>query len=262
MKRWHYFLLTFFAILICAYLGLWIYSVSWFERQIDQVYASAESKGIRFLGPKPGLSNFPFVPEVYYTGGVQMGNAIVTFPEMKLRGYPLPGTALAVSFPAGIALDGVADPSIWMLEGLQADITIPWHVPRSFEYEDLAAWQKADGKIEVRNYRLTKQTLQAFGDGALWLDEELQPALRFSGTLAGYEAFVQTNIENGLIQPMHGAVAIGMMNNLAQTDEATGERRVTLEISLRNRTLYAGMIRVLELPLIAWDRRSSPDPRQ
>jgi hypothetical protein len=262
MKRKHWIIAALLAVALCAYLGLWIYSVSWFERQIDQVYANAESKGIRFLGPKPGLSNFPFVPEVFYTGGVQIGNAIIAFPEMKLRGYPVPGTALQITFPAGISLDGVANPDIWMLEGLEADIIIPWFVPRSFAYEDLDAWHKAGGKIIVKRYRLTKQSLQAFGSGELALDDDLQPTLRFLSKLTGYDDFIQSGIENGTIETMPGAMAMGMMNSLSKTDEATGEKSVTVEISVVNRTLRAGMIRVIELPRLEWDKRTSPAPRQ
>lgn len=264
MRRWHYYILTCVALLICAYLGLWIYSAQWFDRQAKEIYAQAEKNGIRFLGAKPAMSNFPFVPRLYYTGGVQAGNVIVAFPEMRVSGYPVPGTKLHISFPAGIALDGIVDPKFWTLDMLDADVVIPRTMPASFAYEDLAAWQADNGRIDVPRYALVKEQLVAQGKGILSLDEALQPIFSLESRITGYEAFIQSQVDKGNIEPFAGGITLSLLNGLAQTDEEgdAASRAVVLNVSVENRLLRAGPLQVLELPPIVWDRRSSPDPRQ
>lgn len=262
MKRWHYYALTLFALLLCGYLGLWIYSAQWFDKQAKEIYAQAEKNGVRFLGPKPAMSNFPFVPQLYYTGGIQTGNVIIAFPEMRVSGYPVPGTKLHVSFPAGISLDGIVDPKIWTLDMLDADIVIPWSMPATFDYEDLAAWKKDDGKIDVTRYALVKEQLVSEGEGDLSLDEQLQPVFHFESRITGYEAFIQSHVDKGNIEPFAGGIAMSLLNGLAKPDQEGAVRTVVLNVSVENRLLRAGPLQVLELPLIEWDRRSSPDPHQ
>ncbi len=260
MKKRHYALIAFLAVLLSAYTGLWIYSAQWFKREIDRAYANAEKDGVVFLGEKPVLSNFPFVPEVYYTGGIQFGNIEVLFPELKLRGYPLIGTTLRITAPKGISLGGIVDPVLWSLDSIDLGVAIPYSLPEDFTYESLAAWKEHNGKIDVRDYTIKKQSLNADGRGLLTLDDNLQPVFELESTIRGHESFIQTQSEQGVIEPFAAMIATGLLNSLAKDDPQTGQRTVTLRVNVRNRTLYVGPLQVLSLPEILWDRRSPPAP--
>src|SRR5690606_2244457 len=135
---------------------LWFYSARWMSAAIDEAYREAPAKGYEFLGEKPVVAGFPLLPEIVYRGGFKTGNLMITFPEARLRGFPVPGLTVTLSLPQGIHLEGVADPDIWSLDTLAADIAVPYRIPGDYEYETLAQWQRRDGKIEVRHYRLTK----------------------------------------------------------------------------------------------------------
>lgn len=259
MKRKHYIITgVTLAVLLCAYLGLWIYSAQWFGHEIDRLYAKKDSDGMDFLGPKPILTNFPFVPQVAYNGGVKTGNTEILFPQMIVRGYPIPGTKLHVTFPLGISLAGIVDPKIWNLSTLEADVVIPYSLPQSFEYEDLAQWHKDDGKIDVRHYKMTKSELEADGKGLLSLDDDLQPVFTLQSTMRGHDAFIQSQVDKGLIEPFPGAIGMTMLNGLSKTDEKTGQKSVTLTVSVENRMLRVGPLQALHLPEIAWDKRNPP----
>lgn len=261
-RRRLYYGLAAVAVMLCAYLSLWMYSIRWFEGEIDRVYAEAPGNDVRFLGPKPALSNFPFVPEVFYGGGLQIGNAIISFHEMKLRGYPVPGLTLQVSFPSGVSLDGVADPKIWALDELNLDLAIPFSWPRSFAYDDLLRWRDAGGNITVRHYDLVKGPLIAGGDGMLELDDNMQPVFALNTRVRGYEAFIQEQTQRDLIPPFAAAVATAMFNGMATSDEATGEKTIDVAVSVRNRVLQVGSMQLLTLPEFRWDMYRPPAPRQ
>lgn len=259
-KRNILFALLSFA-LIAAYVGLWFYSANWFKREIDRAYTNADKNGVRFLGPKPILGNFPFVPEVRYEGGIQAGNALIEFPKMVLRGYPVPGMRVHISFPEGISLDGIANPAIWHLTDLSADIIVPYTLPRSLEYDDMLDWKNRDGKIDIRRYRMVKDELQAEGNGLLTIDTDLQPVFHLDSTIRDYELFIQSQIDKGLIEPFPGAIGMTILNRFSHIDQKTKEKTVTMTVSVENRMLTVGPLQVLQLPEIVWDKHSSPGLR-
>ena len=244
------------------YLGLWQYSANWFKCEIDNLYKHAEKSGVEFLGPKPVLTNFPFVPEIHYTVGIKAGNAAVMFPALRLRGYPIPFTTLQISFPQGVSLDGIADPAIWSLDALTAELAIPYRLPASFTQEDITKWQSTGGKIDVRDYLLQKQALESTGKGMFAFDENLQPIFLLESTVKNYESFIADQKDKGLIDGFPAAIGATLLNGLARTDEKTGEKIVHLDVSVKNRMLTVGPLQVLEFPLIVWDRRTPPAPRQ
>ncbi len=248
--------------LISVYIGLWLYSAKWFQREIDNLYANAQEEGIEFLGEKPKLTNFPFVPQVVYHGGFKFGNTDLLFPQMILRGYPVPYTTLHLNFPLGISLGGIVDPKIWSLDQLDARLEIPYHLPPAFTYEDLQTWQQNGGKIDVRKYYLKKDALESNGKGQFALDERLQPIFELESTVEHYDVFIRDQKDKGLIEPFAAAVGTTILNGLAKTEDKTGDRVVHLRASVKNRLLSVGPLQALELPEIAWDRRTSPDQHQ
>lgn len=254
--------LALLAVLGAAYIGLWRYSAIWFEREIVNLSARAQEQGVTLLGPPPVLQNFPFVPEVVYTAGINTNGTDILFPRVIVRGYPVPFTSLTLSFPEGLRLGGPVDPSIWSLDTAMAKLVIPAHLPRNLSQEEIAAWHANGGKIGVRHFKLTRGTLHMEGEGDLSLDDALQPDLSAQATLRGYEAFLQEQMAEGRIEIFPGTMAIAVFNGLAVENEETKEREVTLDIIVKNRLLSAGPLQALPLPAIVWDRHTPPDLRR
>ncbi|PZQ46117.1 MAG: hypothetical protein DI551_05775 [Micavibrio aeruginosavorus] len=260
-KRLKISLLAGALVLIGLYLALWLYSAQWLRREIDTLYANAQEEGVEFLGPKPTLGNFPFKPRMIYSGGIKTGNLEVLFPQVTLTGYPLPFMTLEIDFPLGIMLGGFVDPKVWTVDQLNARVGIPYRLPRSFTQEDLADWRDHGGSIDVRSYTIRKRDLNSKGQGYLALDEALQPIFSFESEVTGYDAFISAQIEEGIIERLPGAIAMTILNGLSTTDEKTGQKKVILTASVKNRLLSVGPLQALELPPIVWDTRNSPVPR-
>ncbi len=261
MKAFKLSALIIFILGIGLYLGLWVYSAQWFEREIDKIYAQEPRDDFQFLGQKPTLDNFPFVPEVNYHGGIQTGEAKILFPQMILRGYPIPGLTLRATFPLGIMLDGIADPTVWKLDYFETGVAVPYKIPGKLNRESLQAWKKHGGKIDVRDYMVRKESLKAEGVGLLTVDNNLQPVFNLESKITGHDAFIESQLQAGLIEPFPAAIARGVFGSLARPDEKTGENTVNINVSVENRMLRVGPVTVLELPLIVWDTHTPPDLR-
>jgi hypothetical protein len=245
-------LAIFLTALLTAYAGLWLYSAKWFEEEINKAYEQADKNGIRFLGEKPVLTGFPFVPQIYYAGGFQFGNVMVTFPEARLRGYPIPGLSFHLSVPRGVAIEGITDPEHASLDSIEADITIPSTFPADIHPTTLRVWQQAGGEFHIKKYTVIKGALQSDGSGRFSLDETLQPEVQLDSTVVGYQEFIQQLMQDRLIEPIPAAVAIGLMNSMATADEETGQNIVTLNVAIKNRFLTIGPLQVAQLPMIDW----------
>ncbi len=245
-------------LLLASYLVLWIYSAQWLKGEIGRLYKKAAADGVEFIGPEPQLANFPFVPEIHYSGGIKFNNVEILFPEMKLRGYPVPNATLQISFPKGISLGGVVDPALWSLDMLQAKIAVPFNLPRSFFAEDLQAWYDREGKIDIRAYHLTKNALDVGGKGYFLLDKNLQPVVLLESVLNNHSAFLEDQVSKGTIPPFASAIATGLLESLSQTDPKTGEKTVGVTISVQNRWLRVGPVQLIQLPMIVWDTRMPP----
>ncbi len=263
MKRIAITLFVCSVVVLCAYLTLWIYSARYFKQEINNLYAQAADNNLVFLGAPPVLTGFPFVPEVYYTGGLQTGDIIVRFPEVRVKGYPIPRFPLHIDFPQGIALDGTGDPGLWSLDTLSAILIVPTKLPQTLEERSLRGWQQRDGKIDVPSYTLTKNGLTAEGNGSLSLDPLLQPVFSFESTLKGYEGFVQYLLQNQMISPMGAMAASGLLTGLSRTDPLTNENTVQLSVSVQNQILTVGPFQLVRLPTIVWDpSHTAPVPHQ
>lgn len=261
MKAFKITAIVFFILFAGLYLGLWTYSAQWFDKEIEKVYAQGVGGDFQFLGRKPVLKNFPFVPEVHYAGGIKTGDAEILFPQMILRGYPIPGLTLRATFPLGIMLGGIADPAVWELDYFEAGIGVPYRLPRDLKYDSLMDWKDHGGKIDVRDYTVRKESLDAQGKGLLMLDDALQPVFSLESKITGYEAFIESQLRAGAIEPFPAAIARGVFGSLARPDPKTGESAVNINVSVQNRQLRVGPVLVLELPEIVWDKHTPPGLR-
>lgn len=252
-------LTAFLALAGALYAGLWLYSWQRFTQEIDSVYAQAPEKDLLFLGAKPKVTGFPFVPEISYTHGVRYKDVLVTFPMFHVRGYPLPGRALNAVFPEGLAIAGKGIPAGLALDFFNAVIRIPNALPESTYAEDLLDWQQKGGLIDVPSFTLTRETMSAAGYGQLSLDEDLQPAFEAQAALQGYSDFIDLLVAQDAMAPFPAMASKALLNGLSETDPQTGRQSVSLTVQVRNRTLSAGPVQAVRLPKIAWPRKNQKE---
>lgn len=249
-------------LIFAAYGGTWFYMHQRLTQEITAFYDSGPDRGVIYLGDKPAVKGFPFAPYIDYEQGLTVGNWAATFPVMRVRGYPLPGMPLHISFPRGATFASSQQPGIAAFERLEITAPIPRHLPASSSQDDLAAWQKADGTLKIKSFYAAIESLEISGSGQLWLDDTLQPVLNANTTASGFAAFINKLVYTGSVKPIAGIAAMTALNGLAVEDKKTGERVVTLILSIQNQTLYIGPLQVARLPEIVWPVRSPPAPHQ
>lgn len=260
MKRKIALFINLIGLVGLAYAGLWLYSWQRFNAEIDTVYAQASEKEIVFLGEKPAVTGFPFVPKISYTHGLRYKSTLITFPAFHVRGFPLPGRALTAIFPEGVAIAGKDIPPHLALDFLQTKIRVPKALPQSIKEEDLREWQQKDGMIDVLSFTLKRESMSATGMGHLSLDKELQPALDAQASLEGYSDFIDLLLAQKAMKPFPAIAAKALLNGLSQTNPQTGRQTVHLKIEIKNQILSAGPVQAVRLPKIVWDTRNQPAP--
>lgn len=250
------------TLLFAVYSGAWYFIHKRLTQEIDTLYAAAPANGILLLGDKPAVKGFPLAPYVDYEQGLTVRNWAATFPVMRLRGYPVPGLPVHVSFPKGAMLASSDQNGLAAFDTLEATALIPRLIPASASQEDMTEWQQAGGTLKILSFRALIENLAITGDGQLWLDEELQPVMNANTVASGFAAFINKLVYTGSVKPVAGIAAMTALNGMAVNDPKTGEQVVTLILSIKNRALYIGPLQVARLPQIAWETRSQPDPHQ
>ena len=127
------------CLLMAGYSGAWFYAKKRIDAEIDHLFLSAPAKNIAFLGDKPEVTGFPFAPTLHYTDGIKVQNWQISFSDMTIKGFPIPGLPLRASFPGGIIawIDNSEDSLA--LQELDITARIPLPLPQSFYADDLAA---------------------------------------------------------------------------------------------------------------------------
>lgn len=256
MKRPLPLFIGFIVLAGLLYAGLWLYSWQRFMQEIDSVYAQAPEKNLMFLGAKPKVTGFPFVPEISYTHGVRYKETLVTFPIFHVRGYPLPGRPLNAIFPEGLAIAGKDIPASLALDFFDATIRVPESLPESAHAEDLQDWQEKGGLIDVPSFTLKRGAMSAAGYGNLSLDQNLQPALEAQALLQGYSDFIDLLLAEKAMDPFPAMASKALLNGLSETDPQTGQQAVSLTVQIKNRILSAGPVQAVRLPQIVWPRKT------
>lgn len=252
--------LTLFIILGAVYCGAWLWMKKAGEAEIDTLFAHAAQNNITFLGPKPRIEGFPFIPRVTYTEGIHIRNWQASFSTMTLSGFPVPGLPITLEFPGGVIawIDGDREPVA--LDHLSITARIPWPLPRSAEESDISTWQAAGGKLHITDSFVRYDGMEMSASGTLSLDEALQPEAVFTSRTKGYAAFIRKMTDAERIKPFAGVALLAALNNFAQPDPDAkdGEMIAELPVTIRDRGVYVGPLLIQELPAIVWDRNNPP----
>jgi hypothetical protein len=260
------FLILFFALVIFTglYGGAWQYGKTRIDHEIARLFADAQKNDIALLGDQPRVQNFPFVPTIRYTDGIRFRGGEVTFPEVIVEGFPIPGLPVRAVFAHGAMITINNGRNIFMPDEIDAALRIPVPVPRSFSETDMRAWQQAGGTLDIIDAFVRYEGAQLHISGKLMLDGTLQPAGTLKARISGYAPLLQKMIEMEKIKPFAGFALMAALNNftLPDPDPVTGEQVAELPITIRDQSVYVGPVLVGSLQPIAWDTHIPPAPHQ
>ncbi len=240
------------------YAGLWFWMAERIRGHIDSFVADAVAEEIYITPRALGVRGFPGPHEVVFAGRIAHNGVTADIPLLRVRSLFLPGSALSAEAPQGIALLSPADARLWSVSSASLNGPIPETLPADFTKEGLSNWKQQGGQILIDHLAITKESLSLQGNGTLELDEALQPAGRFDARITGHIAFLQWLQTNGYVETREGLLAAAVLNGLSRHDQANDETYITATLTLQNRTLFLGPLRLASLPVIRWAWRSQP----
>jgi hypothetical protein len=119
--------------------------------------------------------------------------------------------------------------------------------------ESLARWRDAGGTLEVESLEMIWGPLRFAGDGTLALDEALQPAGAFSARISGLDTLIDLLEQRGEIQSRQAAFARIALAVLMRAPGNGGAPEARIPVTIQDRMLSIGPVRLLELKAVNWE---------
>jgi len=114
--------------------------------------------------------------------------------------------------------------------------------------ERLASWRDAGGTLEVTSLKVDWPPLKAEADGTVALDEAFRPLGAFSTAITGYDALLDALVDGGQVARNEASMAKTVLDVMAKRDEATGEPRIEVPVTIQNGTLFVGPVPLMPVP--------------
>jgi hypothetical protein len=160
--------------------------------------------------------------------------------DLRIRGMKL---------PAGLGLPLGAD--VRQLN-LLAKILGRFEIPATVEA--LGRWRGDGGIIEVERLETQYGPLYVRANGTLALDAAMQPVGAMTAKARGFFEAVRALRGAGHIRSRDAAMARLILGALARKPKGGGPASISLPLSIQERKLYAGPVRLMDIPVIKWKR--------
>lgn len=133
-------------------------------------------------------------------------------------------------------------------------LTAAWKgpLPPDAKADSLRAWSDSGGTVEVPSLRLDWAGIDLRGDATLALDADLQPVAAGRAFLSGTDVLVEALVASGQLKPNQAAAVKAGLGLLTQP-QADGRRAVQVPVTLQERKLSVGPVKVLNVPPVAWE---------
>ncbi|PWC49085.1 DUF2125 domain-containing protein [Azospirillum sp. TSA6c] len=118
------------------------------------------------------------------------------------------------------------------------------------EPASLSAWSRDGGTVEVDRLALDWGPLGAVLSGTLALDAQLQPQAALTAEIRGAPAVLDA--VKPMMRPNEAAIARTVLAMLARPTGPNGEQVVTAPVTVQDRSLFVGPLRVAALPKLVW----------
>ena len=167
----------------------------------------------------------------------------------KTPAFDLDVRIQGLKMPAGLRLPLGAD--VRQLN-LLAKVLGPLAFPATVEA--LGHWRDEGGIVEVERLETQYGPLYVRANGTLALDVAMQPVGAMTAKARGFFATVKALRDAGHIRSRDAAMAQVILGALARKSKGGGPASISLPLSIQERKLYAGPVRLMDMPLIKWKR--------
>jgi hypothetical protein len=137
------------------------------------------------------------------------------------------------------------------LAELAASVQLKGALPAGSFEEALTHWRDEGGTIELKEFRLRWGGLLVDASGTLALDAELQPEGALSAIITGQDAAVDLAVTAGTLQPQDAGIVKAVLGVLAKPGPS-GEKAITVPLTLQQGRLYLGPAALGQVPRINW----------
>jgi hypothetical protein len=114
------------------------------------------------------------------------------------------------------------------------------------------AWTDAGGRLDVGRVEVHWGSLRVEADGGLGLDDRLQPQGEFDTALRGWDGVFDALVAAGQMSRAEATLASLGLAALARPAADGGPAVLPAAVSLRDRRLYLGPVRLLKLRPLIW----------
>ena len=137
---------------------------------------------------------------------------------------------------------------------VEASLSLKGDPPSGGPVRDrLALWRDAGGILDVLSVKIDWPPLDIVADGTVTIDETFRPVGAFSSEIVGYGELLNALVDLGTLSRNEASIAGTVLDVMAQRDEETGEKRLTVPITMQNGTLFVGPVPLLPLPPVIPD---------
>jgi aryl carrier-like protein len=177
-------------------------------------------------------------------------NGRVTLPAVESPDHTLASAGFALSFDEVLL---PAPPNLPIGDRLQ-QVAIEGRVmgalPVGRITDSLSRWRDDGGTVELARLAADWGPLAVAGNGTLALDDALQPLFAASTAVRGYDQAIDAAVAGGYLAPGQAASAKIVLGAMAQP--ADGGPTVKVPLTIQDRVLSVGPLRLLQLPRIEW----------
>jgi hypothetical protein len=163
--------------------------------------------------------------------------------EVNIDTLTLPG---ALPAPLSTTLKGIA---------FTADVVGPMGsgtLPKILD-----AWQSAGGAINLKAFTLDWAPLAIAGEGSIALDQDLQPLGAFTTRVRGFAAGIDIMVEQHRMDRKEATLAKGVLGMMSKPSTG-GETEISVPLTVQDRMLSAGPLKLFEIPRVNWPQGAPP----
>lgn len=118
--------------------------------------------------------------------------------------------------------------------------------------DDLALWRDNGGILETKRVQIAYGPLLLQGNGTLALDADLQLVGAFSARIQGFFKTVDRLRKSGVVRGPDASMAKVVLGMLSKQPSNGGPATISLPLTIQERSLFAGPVRLIAMPEIHW----------
>ncbi|MEX2616831.1 MAG: DUF2125 domain-containing protein [Alphaproteobacteria bacterium] len=193
--------------------------------------------------------------EVRVSGGPGDWRAEEVWMEATRPEFP-PATHTETALTLSVNGSGIEMPADFnaplgrMIEMLRGDFRLLGVIRNGPVEQAVEGWRRDGGTIEVPWLRAIWGRVDLRAQGGMALDEDWRPMGAFSANIRGYAAGMDALADTAVIEPKTAAMAKIGLALLAKRPPEGGEPVLTVPVTAQSGQLYAGPVRIADLPRI------------